>query len=105
MELRLFQIDAFASQIFRGNPATVCPLDDWLEDQEMQAIAQENNLAETAFFVPRNGEFHLRWFTPRLEVDLCGHATLASAFVLFTELQPQREAVEFASRSGPLFVR
>ncbi len=105
MELRLFQIDAFTSQVFRGNPAAVCPLDEWLPDERMQAIAQENNLAETAFFVPRNGAFQLRWFTPRLEVDLCGHATLASAFVLFTELQPECEAVEFASRSGPLFVK
>ena len=105
MELRLFQIDAFTSQVFRGNPAAVCPLAEWLPDEKMQAIAQENNLAETAFFVPRNGGFHLRWFTPRLEVDLCGHATLASAFVLFTELQPERESVEFASRSGPLFVK
>jgi len=105
MELRLFQIDAFASQVFRGNPAAVCPLAEWLPDEKMQEIAQENNLAETAFFVPRNGGFHLRWFTPRLEVDLCGHATLASAFVLFNELHPELESVEFASRSGPLFVR
>ncbi|HZE68086.1 MAG TPA: PhzF family phenazine biosynthesis protein [Pyrinomonadaceae bacterium] len=105
MELRIFQIDAFATKVFRGNPAAVCPLEKWLEEDVLQAIAQENNLAETAFFVPSNGGFHLRWFTPRLEVDLCGHATLASAFVIFTELEPQREAAEFASRSGPLYVR
>jgi PhzF family phenazine biosynthesis protein len=105
MELRLFQIDAFAGDVFRGNPAAVCPLTEWLSDETLQAIAQENNLAETAYFVPQNGEFHLRWFTPRLEVDLCGHATLASAFVIFTELEPTREAVRFESRSGPLFVR
>ena len=105
MELRLFQIDAFATEVFRGNPAAVCPLKEWLSDATLQAIAQENNLAETAFFIPQNGEFHLRWFTPRLEVDLCGHATLASAFVIFSELEPERETVRFESRSGPLFVK
>ncbi len=105
MELRLYQIDAFATELFRGNPAAVCPLEKWLPDGTLQAIAQENNLAETAFFVPQNGEFHLRWFTPRLEVDLCGHATLASSFVIFTELDRGRQSVEFASRSGPLIVR
>lgn len=105
MELRLFQIDAFASEVFRGNPAAVCPLNSWLSDSLLQAIAEENNLAETAFFVPASGGFELRWFTPRLEVDLCGHATLASAHVIFTELQPERESVEFSSRSGPLFVK
>jgi PhzF family phenazine biosynthesis protein len=105
MELSLYQIDAFATEIFRGNPAAVCPLNKWLPDQTLQDIAQENNLAETAYFVPQNGDFHIRWFTPRLEVDLCGHATLASAFVIFTELQPNRDAVRFESRSGPLFVR
>jgi len=105
MELRLFQIDAFANEVFHGNPAAVCPLNKWLPDQILQAIAQENNLAETAFFVPSGGQFELRWFTPRLEVDLCGHATLASAYVIFNELEPQRESIEFASRSGPLFVR
>ena len=105
MELRLFQIDAFASEVFRGNPAAVCPLNSWLADRVLQAIAEENNLAETAFFVPASSGFELRWFTPRLEVDLCGHATLASAYVIFSELQRERESVEFSSRSGPLFVR
>jgi PhzF family phenazine biosynthesis protein len=105
MELRLFQVDAFTSQIFRGNPAAVCPLTQWLPDETLQAIAQENNLAETAYFVPENGEFKLRWFTPRVEVDLCGHATLASSFVLFNDLEPSRQAVRFESRSGPLFVK
>jgi PhzF family phenazine biosynthesis protein len=104
MQLSLFQIDAFANEVFRGNPAAVCPLTEWLPDNTLQAIAQENNLAETAFFVPQKGEFHLRWFTPRLEVDLCGHATLASAFVVFTELERERHRIEFDSRSGPLFV-
>lgn len=105
LELRLFQIDAFADKTFRGNPAAVCPLAQWLSDETLQAIAQENNLAETAYFVPQDGEFHLRWFTPRLEVELCGHATLASAFVIFTELEPGRQAIRFESRSGPLLVR
>jgi predicted PhzF superfamily epimerase YddE/YHI9 len=104
-QLRIFQIDAFASQVFRGNPAAVCPLEKWLDDAKLQAIAQENNLAETAFFIPKDGEFHLRWFTPRHEVDLCGHATLAAAFVIFTEFDRAREAVRFESKSGPLGVK
>jgi PhzF family phenazine biosynthesis protein len=103
-ELRLFQIDAFSSQVFRGNPAAVCPLENWLDDATLQAIAQENNLAETAFFIPKQGEFHIRWFTPKHEVELCGHATLAAAFVIFTELDTARESVQFESRSGPLGV-
>ena len=104
-ELKLFQIDAFSSRVFAGNPAAVCPLENWLEEKTLQAIAAENNLAETAFFVPKSDGFHLRWFTPRLEVKLCGHATLASAFVLFTELEPSRDSVTFETRSGPLGVR
>jgi PhzF family phenazine biosynthesis protein len=105
MELRLFQIDAFASEVFRGNPAAVCPLETWLPDRTLQAIAQENNLAETAFFVPQKDGYDLRWFTPLIEVDLCGHATLASAFVIFTELHPSLDSIRFESRSGPLFVK
>jgi PhzF family phenazine biosynthesis protein len=103
--LKLFQIDAFASAVFRGNPAAVCPLERWLEDDLMQAIAAENNLAETAFFVPHDGGYTLRWFTPRYEVDLCGHATLASACVILTILDPSRDSVRFETRSGPLWVR
>jgi PhzF family phenazine biosynthesis protein len=103
--LRLFQVDAFASEVFRGNPAAVCPLENWLDDATLQAIAQENNLSETAFFVPHQNDFHIRWFTPRHEVELCGHATLASAFVIFTELDITRESVRFESKSGPLRVR
>ncbi len=86
--LRLYQVDAFTSRLFGGNPAAVVPLDRWLDDATMQAISLENNLSETAFFVPEGDGFRLRWFTPTVEVDLCGHATLASAFVLFTELSP-----------------
>jgi len=104
-KLRLFQIDAFTSRVFRGNPAAVCPLEQWLDDATLQSIAEENNLAETAFFVPQEEGFHLRWFTPKCEVDLCGHATLAAAFVIFTELERGRQSVRFDSRSGPLWVR
>jgi PhzF family phenazine biosynthesis protein len=103
--LRLYQVDAFTSRLFRGNPAAVVPLDRWLDDATMQAVALENNLAETAFFVPEGDGFRLRWFTPEVEVKLCGHATLASAFVLFTELEPGRREVRFATRSGVLTVR
>jgi PhzF family phenazine biosynthesis protein len=102
--LRLYQIDAFADRVFRGNPAAVVPLDDWLPDATLQAIAAENNLAETAFVVPNGTGYHLRWFTPRQEVPLCGHATLASAYVIFRHLTPQASAVEFATLSGPLTV-
>ncbi len=102
--MRLFQIDAFASEAFRGNPAAVVPLDAWLSDARMQAIAAENNLAETAFFVPADGKYDLRWFTPTQEVPLCGHATLASAFVVLTELTPSEHAVTFRTQSGLLTV-
>lgn len=103
-EIVIYQIDAFTDRPFAGNPAAVCPLDAWLPDALMQAIAAENNLSETAFFVPEGEGFHLRWFTPVMEVDLCGHATLASAFVLFTEIDPRRSSVAFATRSGTLTV-
>jgi PhzF family phenazine biosynthesis protein len=101
----LYQVDAFASEVFRGNPAAVCPLHAWLEDGVMQAIAAENNLSETAFFVGEGGKYHLRWFTPRAEVKLCGHATLASAFVIFTQLGYEGETVSFDTLSGRLDVR
>jgi PhzF family phenazine biosynthesis protein len=104
MRIPLYQIDAFTSRVFAGNPAAVCPLSGWLEDGLMQAIAQENNLSETAFFVPLDQGYHIRWFTPVAEVDLCGHATLASAYTLFTYMDPSRTQVIFKSRSGPLTV-
>ncbi len=104
MEISLYQIDAFASKLFEGNPAAVCPLDEWLPDDTMQAIAAENNLSETAFFVPTGSGFHIRWFTPVSEVDLCGHATLASAYVLFDILNCQNDRIEFQSKSGLLAV-
>ncbi len=104
MELRLYQVDAFASEVFRGNPAAVMPLAEWLPDGVMQSIAAENNLSETAFLVANGPDYDLRWFTPGVEVDLCGHATLAAAFVVFTQLEPLRESVTFHTRSGPLAV-
>jgi PhzF family phenazine biosynthesis protein len=100
----VYQVDAFASRVFTGNPAAVCPLEQWLPDEQMQAIAAENNLAETAFFVPNGDGYHLRWFTPTVEVDLCGHATLASAFVVFTKLNPPAKSVQFLTKSGKLVV-
>lgn len=104
MKLRLYQIDAFASRAFEGNPAAVCPLTEWLDDEVLQAIAEENNLSETAFFVPAQRGFALRWFTPIREVDLCGHATLASAHVVFEILGHPGQTVTFATRSGELTV-
>lgn len=100
----IYQIDAFTDEIFRGNPAAVCPLEAWLPEPVMQAIAAENNLAETAFFVPEADGYALRWFTPTVEVDLCGHATLASAHVIFDRLDPGAERVRFSSRGGDLVV-
>lgn len=105
MELPIYQVDAFSSRVFAGNPAAICPLEAWLPDETMQAIAAENNLAETAYFVRDNGRFNLRWFTPACEVDLCGHATLASAYVLFEELHEPGDTVRFATKSGELAVR
>lgn len=104
MKISMYQVDAFASRPFEGNPAAVCPLDNWLPDGLMQSIAMENNLSETAFFVPEGAGFAIRWFTPLAEVDLCGHATLASAFVLFNCLGFKGDELSFSSRSGPLRV-
>lgn len=128
MNILFVQVDAFTSELFRGNPAGVCPLDSWLPEEIMQSIATENNLAETAFFVPVSegtsptdtdavpnpasaGDpeaavpwYEIRWFTPEMEVDLCGHATLASGYVVLTHLNPDAQQVKFLSRSGPLIV-
>jgi PhzF family phenazine biosynthesis protein len=104
MQLAIYQVDAFANRLFAGNPAAVCPLEAWLPDATMQAIAAENNLSETAFFVPRGDDYELRWFTPTLETDLCGHATQASGFVVMNRLAPQRSAVRFHTKSGALTV-
>jgi PhzF family phenazine biosynthesis protein len=104
MKIRLFQIDAFTDRLFCGNPAAVCPLNAWLPDALMQQIAMENNLAETAFFIKGAGRFDIRWFTPSVEVDLCGHATLAAAFVIFEYEKFAGSMIEFGSRSGALRV-
>ena len=103
MKLDMYQVDAFSKKVFGGNPAAVCPLDEWLPDEIMQSIALENQLSETAFFVKEGTDFHLRWFTPAFEIDLCGHATLASAHVLYQHLGHQGPIV-FHTRSGPLLV-
>jgi PhzF family phenazine biosynthesis protein len=104
MRTRLFQIDAFTTRRFAGNPAAVMPMDSFLSDALLQAIAAENNLAETAFLVPEGNDYRLRWFTPTTEVPLCGHATLASAAVVMERLEPGRSRVVFHSASGPLTV-
>src|SRR5215831_11568928 len=105
MRLPIYQVDAFTDTLFTGNPAAVCPLAAWLPDAVLQAIAAENNLAETAFFVPQESGYLLRWFTPTVEVDLCGHATLASGYVVMHILAPERGAVRFETlKAGPLEV-
>ncbi len=105
MKIPLYQVDAFTSSVFGGNPAAVCPLEEWLDDATLQGIALENNLSETAFFIDRGDHFDLRWFTPAAEVDLCGHATLATAYVLFNDLDIGGNEVHFDTRSGRLTVR
>lgn len=105
--MRIYQLDAFTDQLFSGNPAAVVPLTEWLPDEQMQKIAAENNLAETAFYVRTDGDstYHIRWFTPTVEVDLCGHATLATGYVVFfLEQKPQTDHLYFDSRSGSLKV-
>lgn len=104
MELMLYQVDAFADDLFKGNPAAVCPLDGWLPEATMQAIAMENNLSETAFMVREESGWRIRWFTPTTEVKLCGHATLAAAYVFFNHIDTAAERVDFHSPSGPLAV-
>jgi PhzF family phenazine biosynthesis protein len=105
MPQKLYQIDAFANEVFSGNPAAVCPLEQWLSDELLQKIAMENNLAETAFYVKQGNQYQLRWFTPTVEVDLCGHATLATAFVLFNHENHTGNTIDFYSpRSGILTV-
>ena len=106
MKIPIYQIDAFTNKVFSGNPAAVCPLNDWLDDATLQLIAAENNLSETAFFVKQNDCFELRWFTPTMEVDLCGHATLASAFVIFNYLESALNKISFkTTKAGTLVVK
>jgi PhzF family phenazine biosynthesis protein len=105
MKIPFYQVDAFSSKIFGGNPAAVCPLESWPADEILQNIAAENNLSETAFLVQRSkGRYKLRWFTPTVEVDLCGHATLASAFIIFSFVDSTLTSVDFETASGPLSV-
>jgi PhzF family phenazine biosynthesis protein len=102
MQISLYQIDAFTSHCFGGNPAAVCPLERWIPDTTMQAIATENNLSETAFFVPKGSDFEIRWYTPVAEIDLAGHPTLATAYVILNVLEPKRSSVCFHTRSAGL---
>ena len=100
MRIPIYQIDAFSSQPFKGNPAAVCPLEDWLPDEVMQSIAMENNLSETAFFVKNEDQYDIRWFAPKIEIDLAGHPTLATAHVIFNEMNHQGDSITFNSKIG-----
>jgi PhzF family phenazine biosynthesis protein len=104
MKLTSYTLDAFSSRVFGGNPAAVCPLTEWLDEVVMQSIAAENNLSETAFFVPDGDGYHIRWFTPTCEVELCGHATLASSWVIFNRIAPEKDVIDFRALAGPLKV-
>ncbi len=105
MKLSIYQVDAFASKVFEGNPAAVVPLEAWLPDEVLQAIATENNLSETAYIVQEAAGYRIRWFTPAYEVNLCGHATLATAHTLWQHLDFKGDVLHFSSKSGPLMVR
>jgi PhzF family phenazine biosynthesis protein len=104
MRIPIYQIDAFTNELFRGNPAAVCPLEEWIDDHIMQKIARENNLSETAFFIKKGDLYELRWFTPEFEIDLCGHATLAAAYVIFEYLEKDLNDISFDTKSGKLKV-
>ena len=100
MKYTIYQVDAFAEKVFQGNPAAVMPLEDWLEDKLMQEIAMENNLSETAFFVKTDAGYHIRWFTPEFEIDLCGHATLASAYIIKNFVEPHLAEINFTTQKA-----
>ena len=100
MKIPIYQVDAFTSDIFKGNPAAVCPLKEWLPDQIMQSIAMENNLSETAFYVEENEEYYIRWFTPKAEMDLAGHPTLASAHIILKEFNTDKKNLIFKTNLG-----
>jgi PhzF family phenazine biosynthesis protein len=104
MKLRCYTVDAFTDRVFSGNPAAVCPLEEWLDDGLMQKIAAENNLSETAFFVPDGDGYHIRWFTPVCEVELCGHATLASSYIIYKYIAPEKTELRFRALAGQLRV-
>lgn len=103
--IELYQIDAFTNKLFHGNPAVICLLSEWLNDELLQAIARENNLSETAFVIPQDNGHHIRWFTPKTEINLCGHATLAAAFLLFELSENKTDVLHFSSLGGVLTVR
>ena len=105
MKLKIYQVDAFAEKVFTGNPAAICPLEEWIEEETMQKIAQENNVSETAFFVWNEDHYDIRWFAPEAEIELCGHATLASAYVIFNYLNFKEEVIKFTCGVGDLFVK
>jgi len=106
MDILIFQVDAFTDHVFGGNPAAVCPLKEWLNEKTMQKIAEENNLSETAFFVPKDDYFEIRWFTPKVEINLAGHPTLATAWVIFNELNYSKDKIKFISPlSGELIIK
>lgn len=105
MKIKLYQVDAFAEKLFMGNPAAVCVLNNFLPDPILQNIAMENNLSETAFIVKKKSVFHIRWFTPLMEVDLCGHATLAASHVILNHLNYKENVIHFTSKSGDLYVK
>ena len=105
MKTKVYQVDAFSTEKFKGNPALVCITDDWLDDELMQNIAMECNLSDTAFVVPSEEYFNIRWFTPKAEIDLCGHATLATAHVLFDELNYDSDTIHFKYANGEIFVQ
>jgi PhzF family phenazine biosynthesis protein len=100
MKYTIYQVDAFAEKVFQGNPAAIMPLEDWLEDSLMQKIAMENNLSETAFFVKTDAGYHIRWFTPEFEIDLCGHATLASAYIIKNFVEPHLGEINFTTQKA-----
>jgi len=102
MKIPIYQVDAFTDVQFKGNPAAICPLESWISDELMQNIAMENNLSETAFFVKSDSGYELRWFTPKGEVDLCGHATLAASYVIFNYLDKEAQTIDFHTKSGLL---
>ncbi|MCF8298080.1 MAG: PhzF family phenazine biosynthesis protein [Saprospiraceae bacterium] len=104
MKIPIYQVDAFTDKLFGGNPAAVCPLYDWLDDELLQNIAAENNLSETAFIVSKDNDYELRWFTPEIEIDLCGHATLAAAHVIFNYLDYKKDTIKFLTKSQSLTV-
>ena len=107
MQFTIYQVDAFTNKLFHGNPAAIIPLEEWLSEEMMQQIAMENNLAETAFFAPSSKEgidYDIRWFTPAIEINLCGHATLGSAWVIFNKLDYKKEQINFSCKSGKLSV-